>query len=183
MDADVYYDEMGKDMRVEAIPADMVDLANEYREKLLDAVSDVRRRHYGGLSGGQGDRRRTRIRKAIRKATIANEMVPVTCGTSYRNKGVQKLLDAIVDYMPAPTDVPAIKGVNPKTDEEEDRHPSDDEPFSALAFKIMTDPYVGRLSFFRVYSGHADHRFLRAQQREEPEGAHGPYSADARQPP
>ena len=91
------------------------------------------------------------------------EMVPVTCGTSYRNKGVQKLLDAIVDYMPAPTDIPAIKGVNPKTEEEEDRHASDDEPFSALAFKIMTDPYVGRLSFFRVYSGHAEHRFCGAQ--------------------
>ena len=153
MDADVYYDEMGKDMRVEEIPADMMDLANEYREKLLDAVSmfdDSIMEDY--LEGKDIDQKR--IRKAIREATIANEMVPVTCGTSYRNKGVQKLLDAIVDYMPAPNDVPAIKGTNPKTDEEEDRHPSDDEPFSALAFKIMTDPYVGRLSFFRVYSGH-----------------------------
>ena len=153
MDADVYYDEMGKDMRVEEIPADMVDLANEYREKLLDAVSmfdDSIMEDY--LEGKEIDQKR--IRKAIRMATIENEMVPVVCGTSYRNKGVQKLLDAIVDYMPAPDDVPAIKGTNPKTDEEEDRHPSDDEPFSALAFKIMTDPYVGRLSFFRVYSGH-----------------------------
>ena len=153
MDADVYYDEMGKDMRVEEIPADMMDLANEYREKLLDAVSmfdDSIMEDY--LEGKEIDQKR--IRKAIRMATIENEMVPVTCGTSYRNKGVQKLLDAIVDYMPAPNDVPAIKGTNPKTDEEEDRHPSDDEPFSALAFKIMTDPYVGRLSFFRVYSGH-----------------------------
>ena len=153
MDADVYYDEMGKDMRVEEIPADMMDLANEYREKLLDAVSmfdDSIMEDY--LEGKEIDQKR--IRKAIRMATIENEMVPVTCGTSYRNKGVQKLLDAIVDYMPAPDDVPAIKGTNPKTDEEEDRHPSDDEPFSALAFKIMTDPYVGRLSFFRVYSGH-----------------------------
>ena len=153
MDADIYYDEMGKDMRVEAIPADMVDLANEYREKLLDAVSmfddSIMEDYLEGKEIAQ-----ERIRKAIRQATIANEMVPITCGTSYRNKGVQKLLDAIVDYMPAPNDVPAIKGVNPKTDEEEDRHPSDDEPFSALAFKIMTDPYVGRLSFFRVYSGH-----------------------------
>ena len=153
MDADVYYDEMGKDMRVEEIPADMMDLANEYREKLLDAVSmfddSIMEDYLEGKEIAQD-----RIRKAIRQATIANEMVPVTCGTSYRNKGVQKLLDAIVDYMPAPNDVPAIKGVNPKTDEEEDRHPSDDEPFSALAFKIMTDPYVGRLSFFRVYSGH-----------------------------
>ena len=153
MDADVYYDEMGKDMRVEEIPADMVDLANEYREKLLDAVSmfdDSIMEDY--LEGKEIDQKR--IRKAIRMATIENEMVPVVCGTSYRNKGVQKLLDAIVDYMPAPDDVPAIKGTNPKTDEEEDRHPRDDEPFSALAFKIMTDPYVGRLSFFRVYSGH-----------------------------
>ena len=153
MDADVYYDEMGKDMRVEEIPADMMDLANEYREKLLDAVSmfdDSIMEDY--LEGKEIDQKR--IRKAIRMATIENEMVPVVCGTSYRNKGVQKLLDAIVDYMPAPNDVPAIKGTNPKTDEEEDRHPSDDEPFSALAFKIMTDPYVGRLSFFRVYSGH-----------------------------
>ncbi len=153
MDADIYYDEMGKDMRVEPIPADMVDLANEYREKLLDAVSmfddSIMEDYLEGKEIAQ-----ERIRKAIRQATIANEMVPITCGTSYRNKGVQKLLDAIVDYMPAPNDVPAIKGVNPKTDEEEDRHPSDDEPFSALAFKIMTDPYVGRLSFFRVYSGH-----------------------------
>ena len=153
MDADIYYDEMGKDMRVEAIPADMVDLANEYREKLLDAVSmfddSIMEDYLEGKEIAQD-----RIRKAIRQATIANEMVPITCGTYYRNKGVQKLLDAIVDYMPAPNDVPAIKGVNPKTDEEEDRHPSDDEPFSALAFKIMTDPYVGRLSFFRVYSGH-----------------------------
>ena len=153
MDADIYYDEMGKDMRVEEIPADMVDLANEYREKLLDAVSmfddSIMEDYLEGKEIAQD-----RIRKAIRQATIANEMVPVTCGTSYRNKGVQKLLDAIVDYMPAPNDVPAIKGTNPKTDEEEDRHPRDDEPFSALAFKIMTDPYVGRLSFFRVYSGH-----------------------------
>ena len=153
MDADIYYDEMGKDMRVEPIPADMEDLANEYREKLLDAVSmfddSIMEDYLEGKEIAQD-----RIRKAIRQATIANEMVPVTCGTSYRNKGVQKLLDAIVDYMPAPDDVPAIKGTNPKTDEEEDRHPSDDEPFSALAFKIMTDPYVGRLSFFRVYSGH-----------------------------
>ena len=153
MDADIYYDEMGKDMRVEPIPADMEDLANEYREKLLDAVSmfddSIMEDYLEGKEIAQD-----RIRKAIRQATIANEMVPVTCGTSYRNKGVQKLLDAIVDYMPAPNDVPAIKGTNPKTDEEEDRHPRDDEPFSALAFKIMTDPYVGRLSFFRVYSGH-----------------------------
>ena len=152
MDADIYYDQLGKDMRVEPIPEDMVDLANEYREKLLDAVSmfdDEIMEMY--LEGKEIPTEK--IRTAIRKATCAVEMVPVVCGSSYRNKGVQKLLDAIVDYMPAPTDVPAIKGVNPKTDEEEERKSSDDEPFSALAFKIMTDPYVGRLSFFRVYSG------------------------------
>ena len=152
MDADVYYDQLGKDMRVEPIPEDMVDLANEYREKLLDAVSmfddEIMELYLEGKEVPTD-----KIRTAIRKATCAVEMVPVVCGSSYRNKGVQKLLDAIVDYMPAPTDVPAIKGVNPKTDEEEERKSSDDEPFSALAFKIMTDPYVGRLSFFRVYSG------------------------------
>ena len=152
MDADIYYDQLGKDMRVEPIPEDMVDLANEYREKLLDAVSmfdDEIMEMY--LEGEEIPT--DKIRAAIRRATVAVEMVPVVCGSSYRNKGVQKLLDAVVDYMPAPTDIPAIKGVNPKTDEEEDRKPSDDEPFSALAFKIMTDPSVGRLSFFRVYSG------------------------------
>ena len=152
MDADIYYDQLGKDMRVEPIPEDMVDIANEYHEKLLDAVSmfdDEIMELY--LEGKEIPT--SKIRTAIRKATCAVEMVPVTCGSSYRNKGVQKLLDAIVDYMPAPTDVPAIKGVNPKTDEEEERKSSDEEPFAALAFKIMTDPYVGRLSFFRVYSG------------------------------
>ena len=152
MDADIYYDQLGKDMRVEPIPADMMDLANEYREKLLDAVSMFDDEIMEMSLEGQ-EIPTDKIRAAIRKATVAVEMVPVTCGSSYRNKGVQKLLDAIVDYMPAPTDIPAIVGTNPKTDEEEDRHASDDEPFSALAFKIMTDPYVGRLSFFRVYSG------------------------------
>ena len=152
MDADIYYDQLGKDMRVEPIPEDMMDLANEYREKLLDAVSMFDDEIMEMYLEGQ-EIPTAKIRKAIRQATVAVEMVPVVCGSSYRNKGVQKLLDAIVDYMPAPTDVPAIKGTNPKTDEEEDRHPSDDEPFSALAFKIMTDPYVGRLCFFRVYSG------------------------------
>ena len=152
MDADIYYDQLGKDMRVEPIPADMMDLANEYREKLLDAVSMFDDEIMEMYLEGQ-EIPTDKIRAAIRKATVAVEMVPVTCGSSYRNKGVQKLLDAIVDYMPAPTDIPAIIGTNPKTDQEEDRHASDDEPFSALAFKIMTDPYVGRLSFFRVYSG------------------------------
>ena len=152
MNADVYYDEMGKDMRVEEIPEDMRELAEEYREKLLDAVSmfddEIMEMYLEGKEIPTA-----KIRAAIRKATVAVEMIPVACGTSYRNKGVQKLLDAIVDYMPAPTDIPAIEGINPKTDEEDKREPSDDEPFSALAFKIMTDPYVGRLSFFRVYSG------------------------------
>ena len=152
MNADIYYDDLGKDMRVEEIPADMVDLANEYHEKLMDAVSmfdeEIMEMYLDGQEVPQ-----EKIRAAIRKATIANEMVPVTCGTSYKNKGVQKMLDAIVDYMPAPIDVPAIKGVNPNTEEEEERPSSDDEPFSALAFKIATDPYVGRLSFIRVYSG------------------------------
>ena len=153
MDADIYYDQLGKDMRVEPIPADMMDLANEYREKLLDAVSMFDDEIMEMYLEGQ-EVPTAKIRAAIRKATCAVKMVPVVCGSSYRNKGVQKLLDAIVDYMPAPTDVPAIKGVNPRTDEEEERKSSDDEPFAALAFKIMTDPYVGRLSFFRVYSGH-----------------------------
>ena len=152
MNADVYYDEMGKDMRVEEIPEDMRELAEEYREKLLDAVSmfddEIMEMYLEGKEIPTA-----KIRAAIRKATVAVEMIPVVCGTSYRNKGVQKLLDAIVDYMPAPTDIPAIEGINPKTDEEDKREPSDDEPFSAWAFKIMTDPYVGRLSFFRVYSG------------------------------
>ena len=152
MDADIYYDQLGKDMRVEPIPEDMMDLANEYREKLLDAVSMFDDEIMEMYLEGQ-EIPTAKIRAAIRKATCAVKVVPVVCGSSYRNKGVQKLLDAIVDYMPAPTDVPAIKGVNPRTEEEEERKSSDDEPFAALAFKIMTDPYVGRLSFFRVYSG------------------------------
>ena len=152
MNADVYYDEMGKDMRVEEIPADMMDLAQEYRQKLLEAISMFDDEIMEMYLEGQ-DIPTDRIRSAIRKATVAVEMIPVTCGTSYRNKGVQKLLDAIVDYMPAPTDVPPIQGVNPKTDAEEERKSDDAAPFAALAFKIMTDPYVGRLSFFRVYSG------------------------------
>ena len=152
MNAEVYYDQLGNDMRLEPIPEDMTDLANEYREKLLDAITmfdeEIMELYLEGKEIPA-----EKIRKAIRAATVSVEMVPVVCGSSYRNKGVQKLLDAIVDYMPAPTDVPAITGVNPKNDKEEERHSSDDEPFSALAFKIMTDPYVGRLSFFRVYSG------------------------------
>ncbi len=152
MDADIYYDEMGKDMRVEEIPADMLDLANEYREKLLDAVSMFDDEIMEMFLEGQ-DIPQDKIRKAIRAATIANEFVPVTCGTSYKNKGVQKLLDAIVDYMPAPTDIPPIQGVNPDTDEIDERPSDDSAPFSALVFKIATDPFVGRLAYTRIYSG------------------------------
>ena len=152
MNADIYYDDMGKDMRVEEIPADMLELAQEYREKLLDCVADIDDDIMMMVLEGE-EVSADLIRAAIRRGTIHNQMIPVVCGTSYRNKGVQKLLDAIVDYMPAPTDVPAIRGINPKTEEEEERPSDDKAPFSALAFKIMTDPYVGRLSFFRVYSG------------------------------
>ena len=152
MNADIYYDEMGQDMRVEEIPTDMVDLANEYREKLMDAVSMLDDEVMELMMEDKPVPQEL-IRKVIRKATIANEMVPVTCGTSYKNKGVQKLLDAIVDYMPSPVDIPAIEGVNPETDETDSRPASDEAPFSALAFKIATDPFVGRLSFVRVYSG------------------------------
>ena len=152
MKADIYYDEMGQDMRVEEIPEEVADLAEEYREKLIDAVTML---DEDLMEKALMEEEITpdEIKAVIRKATIANEMVPVVCGTSYRNKGVQKLLDAIVDFMPAPTDIPAIKGVIPKTEEEDVRESSDEAPFSALAFKIMTDPYVGKLAFFRVYSG------------------------------
>ena len=152
MNARIYYDDLGNDMRTEEIPEDMRDLAEEYRGKMLEAISDfddeIMMLYLEGEEVPQD-----MIRAAIRKATCAVQMVPVVCGTSYKNKGVQKLLDAIVEYMPSPLDIPAISGTNPKTDEEETREASDDAPFSALAFKIMTDPFVGRLSFFRVYSG------------------------------
>ena len=152
MNARVYYDDMGKDMRVEAIPEDMMDLAEEYRINLLEAVSDYDDEIMEMYLEGE-EVPADKIREAIRRATVSVSMVPVICGTSYKNKGVQKLLDAIVDYMPSPLDVPAIVGVNPKTDNEETRAADDEAPFSALAFKIMADPYVGKLSFFRVYSG------------------------------
>ena len=152
MKAEVYYDQLGKDVREEEIPEDMRDLAEEYREKMLDAVTmfddEIMMMYLEGEEIPE-----EKIRKAIRQATIAVEMIPVVCGSSYRNKGVQKMLDAVVDYMPAPTDIETIKGINPRTEEEEERPSTDDAPFAALAFKIMTDPYVGRLSFFRVYSG------------------------------
>ena len=152
MNARIYYDDLGNDMRTEEIPEDMRDLANEYRVKMLEAISDIDDEIMMLYLEGE-EVPQDMIRAAIRKATCAVKMVPVVCGTSYKNKGVQKLLDAIVEYMPSPLDIPAISGTNPKTDEEETREASDDAPFSALAFKIMTDPFVGRLSFFRVYSG------------------------------
>ena len=152
MKADIYYDDLGQDMRVEDIPEEMRELAEEYRMKMLEAVSDFDDEIMELYLEGQHVPAEM-IRAAIRKATVAVKMVPVTCGTSYRNKGVQKLLDSIVDYMPSPLDIPPVDGVNPKTGEEEKRDSDDNEPFSALAFKIMTDPYVGKLAFFRVYSG------------------------------
>ncbi len=152
MNARIYYDDLGNDMRDEPIPEDMRDLAEEYRVKMLEAISDFDDEIMMLYLEGE-EIPQDMIRAAIRKATCAVKMVPVVCGTSYKNKGVQKLLDAIVEYMPSPLDIPAISGVNPKTDEEETREASDSAPFAALAFKIMTDSYVGRLSFFRVYSG------------------------------
>ena len=157
MNADIYYDDLGKDMRVEDIPADMLDKAKEYRAALLEAVAELDDDLMDRYFENEGaDFTTEEIKKAIRKGTIENKFVPVTCGTSYRNKGVQKLLDAIVDFMPSPLDIPAIKGVNPDTGEEEERHAGDDQPFSALAFKIATDPFVGKLCFFRVYSGYVE---------------------------
>ena len=152
MKADVYYDAEGKDMRVEEIPEDMLELAREYRTRLIDACADLDE-ELMELALEEQPIPAEMMRAAIRKGTIQNLMVPVTCGTSYRNKGVQKLLDAIVDYMPSPLDIPAIKGVDPDSGEEDERPADDEAPFSALAFKIAADPYVGRLSFIRVYSG------------------------------
>ena len=152
MKAYIYYDDVGKDIRCEDIPADLVESAQKYHDELIEHVAEqddaLLEKYFAGEELTIPE-----IKSCIRKATLANKMVPVTCGTSYRNKGVQKLLDAIVDYMPAPTDVPSIKGVNPETEEEVERHSSDTEPFAALAFKIATDPFVGKLCFFRVYSG------------------------------
>ena len=152
MNARIYHDDLGKDYSTEEIPADMMDLAQEYRDKLLEAVSDFDDEIMELYLDGE-DVPSDKIRAAIRKATVTVNMVPVTCGTSYKNKGVQKLLDAIVDYMPSPLDVPPVEGKHPKTDAIEHRAADDEAPFSALAFKIMTDPYVGKLGFFRVYSG------------------------------
>jgi len=153
MKAEVYYDDEGKDIREEEIPAELRPLADEYRERLIDAVvgtdEGLMEKYYGGEEITRED-----LNKAIRKATIACEMTPVLCGTSYRNKGVQPLLDAVCEFMPSPLDIPSIKGVDPRHEGKEiERHPSDEEPFSALAFKIAVDPFVGKLAFFRVYSG------------------------------
>ena len=152
MEADVYYDDMGKDMRVEPIPEDMREKAEEYRAQMVEAIAETDEALFEKYCEGE-ELSVAELKAALRKATINNLLVPVVCGTSYKNKGVQKLLDAIIDYMPAPIDIPAIKGINPDTEEEDVRHASDEEPFAALAFKIMTDPFVGKLCFFRVYSG------------------------------
>ena len=155
MKAIMYYDDLGKDVREEEIPEDMKELAEKYRNNLVENIveqdEDLMMKYFEGEEPSIEE-----MKKIIRKATIANEMVPICCGTSYRNKGVQPLLDAVVDYMPAPTDIEAIKGINPDTEEEEVRHSTDDEPFAALAFKIATDPFVGKICFFRVYSGSVD---------------------------
>ena len=152
MEADVYYDDLGKDMRVEPIPADMVELAEKYRSQLIEAAAETDEALFEKYCNGE-EIGKDELRKAIRAATIANKIVPVCCGTSYRNKGVQKLLDSIVEYMPSPLDIPPVKGIDPSTGEEIVRRADDKEPFAALAFKIMTDPYVGKLCYFRVYSG------------------------------
>ncbi len=152
MEADVYYDDLGKDMRVEPIPEDMMEQAEEYHAKMVESICETNEELFEKYCNGD-EISIDELKAALRKATIDNKIVPVVCGTSYKNKGVQKLLDAIIDYMPAPTDIESMKGVNPDTNEEEERHASDEEPFSALAFKIATDPFVGKLCFFRVYSG------------------------------
>ena len=152
MVADVYYDDLGKDMRVEEIPADMLEMAQQYHNELIEKVSEVDETLFEKYVAEE-EITVPEIKAALRKATLENRLVPVICGTSFKNKGVQKLLDAVLDDMPSPLDVPPIKGIDPRTEEETERHASDDEPFSALAFKIMTDPYVGKLCFFRVYSG------------------------------
>ena len=154
-DAEIYYDDLGKDVRREPIPEDMKEIAEKYRTALIEAVVEMDEELMEKYFEGE-EPTVEQIKAIIRKATIANEMVPICCGTSYRNKGVQPLLDAIVDYMPAPTDVPAIKGINPDTEEVEERISSDAEPFAALAFKIATDPFVGKICYFRVYSGTVD---------------------------
>ena len=155
MEATVYYDDLGKDMRVEPIPADMLDKAEEYHAAMVEAIAETDEELFEKYCAEE-EITIDELKAALRKATIDNKLVPVVCGTSYKNKGVQKLLDAVIDYMPSPLDIPSIKGINPDTEEEEERPAGDENPFSALAFKIMTDPYVGKLCFFRVYSGKID---------------------------
>ena len=155
-DAEIYYDDLGMDVRREEIPEDMKEIAAKYRSQLIEQVVEQDEELMMAYLEDGTEPTVDQIKTVIRKATIANEMVPICCGTSYRNKGVQPLLDAIVDFMPAPTDVESIKGINPDTEEEEVRRSSDDEPFAALAFKIATDPFVGKICFFRVYSGTVD---------------------------
>ena len=155
MRAEVYYDDLGKDVRDEDIPADMLEKAQQYHDEMVELICDTDEELMMMYLEGE-EIPVEDLKRALRKATIDNKLVPVLCGTAYRNKGVQMLLDAIIDYMPAPTDIPPIKGINPDTDEEDERPSDDNAPFSALAFKIATDPYVGRLSFFRVYSGTLD---------------------------
>ncbi len=152
MEADIYYDDEGKDMRVEAIPEDMLEQAEDYRRAMIESIAETDEVLFEKYLAEE-EITVDELKAALRTATLNNDIVPVVCGTSFKNKGVQKLLDAIVDFMPTPLDVPPVTGVNPRTEEEELRHASDDEPFSALAFKIMTDPFVGKLCFFRVYSG------------------------------
>jgi len=152
MEAAIYYDDLGKDMRIEEIPADMVDKAQEYHDAMIESIAETDEALFEKFCEGE-EITIDELKAALRQATIDNKIVPVVCGTSYKNKGVQKLLDAVIDYMPSPLDIPPITGINPDTEEEDVRHASDDEPFSALAFKIMTDPFVGKLCFFRVYSG------------------------------
>lgn len=155
MKAEIYYDDLGQDIREEEIPADMLELAKEYREKMIEAVSEqdeaLTEKYLEGIEPNEED-----LQRVIRMATIACTFNPVLCGTSYRNKGVQPMLDAVIAYMPSPLDIPPIDGIVPDTEEETVRHSSDEEPFSALAFKVMTDPFVGKLTFFRVYSGMAE---------------------------
>ncbi|MGM9677429.1 MAG: elongation factor G [Butyricicoccus sp.] len=155
MRAEVYYDDLGKDVRDEDIPADMLEKAQQYHDEMVELICDTDEELMMMYLEGE-EIPVEDLKRALRQATIDNKLVPVLCGTAYRNKGVQMLLDAIIDYMPAPTDIPPIKGINPDTDEEDERPSDDNAPFSALAFKIATDPYVGRLSFFRVYSGTLD---------------------------
>ena len=174
MKAEIYHNEDGTDYSEEEIPENMKELADEYHEKLIESVAELDEELMEKYFGGE-EITIDEIKTVIRKATIDNTMVPVTCGSSYRNKGVQMMLDAVIDYMPAPTDIPAIKGTNPETDAEEERPASDDEPFAALAFKIATDPFVGKLCFFRVYSGNRI-QLCQGQQR-----ASGQNPPDARQ--